>query len=52
MLFLLEKTQSDNYIRIWNNDTDKYINYCYNIFDYNLPIPLKCQSGINKLQPF
>ena len=50
--FLLEKIDSDNYISIWDNDTNKYINYCYNLLDYNLPIPLKCQSIINKLQPF
>ena len=51
--FLLEKIKSDNYISIWDNNTDKYINYCYNtVYNNYLPIPLKCQSMINKLQPF
>lgn len=51
--FLLEKIETDNFISIWDNDTNKYINYCYNTLHNNsLPIPLKCQSIINKLQPF
>ena len=51
--FLLEKIETDNFISIWDNDTKKYINYCYNFLHNNcLPIPLKCQSIINKLQPF
>ena len=51
--FLLEKIVSDNHISVWDNDVKKYINYCYNIpCNNNLPIPLKCQSIINKLQPF
>jgi len=51
--FLLEKIETDNFISIWDNDTNKYINYCYNtLYKNSLPIPLKCQSIINKLQPF
>jgi len=51
--FLLEKIETDNFISIWDNDTNKYINYCFNtLYNNSLPIPLKCQSIINKLQPF
>lgn len=50
--FLLEKIPSDNFISLYDKNTKKFINYNYYCNNKYLPIPLKCQSIINKLQPF
>jgi hypothetical protein len=47
--FLLTKRETDNYINIFDNNQNKYINY-YCKLEY--PIPLFGQAVIQKLQPF
>jgi 16S rRNA G966 N2-methylase RsmD len=47
--FLLTKRETDNYINIFDNNQNKYINY-YCKLEY--PIPLFGQAIIQKLQPF
>ena len=47
--FLLTKRETDNYIHIFDNNQNKYINY-YCKLEY--PIPLFGQAVIKKLQPF
>lgn len=47
--FLLTKRETDNYINIYDNNQNKYINY-YCKLEY--PIPLFGQAVIQKLQPF
>jgi 16S rRNA G966 N2-methylase RsmD len=47
--FLLTKRETDNYIHIFDNNQNKYINY-YCKLDY--PIPLFGQAVVQKLQPF
>jgi 16S rRNA G966 N2-methylase RsmD len=47
--FLLTKRETDNYIHIFDNNQNKYINF-YCKLEY--PIPLFGQAVIQKLQPF
>ena len=47
--FLLTKRETDNYIHLFDNNQNKYINY-YCKLEY--PIPLFGQAVIQKLQPF
>ena len=47
--FLLTKRETDNYIHIYDNNQNKYINYYYKL---EYPIPLFGQAVIQKLQPF
>ena len=47
--FLLTKRETDNYINIFDNYQNKYINYYCKL---EFPIPLFGQAVIQKLQPF